>query len=87
MYVCMMPVGPYYATGFKPISLWADTEHVRAWPGGTGDAKVKNLYRIIAIAAYSAVLSWHKLHESCFLVIVINCVCVTATHRLEQTMQ
>jgi branched-chain amino acid aminotransferase len=44
----MHAVGPYYATGFKPISLWADTEHVRAWPGGTGDAKVKNLYRIIA---------------------------------------
>jgi branched-chain amino acid aminotransferase len=45
-YVILCPVGPYYASGFKPITLWADRRHVRAWPGGTGDAKVGANYAI-----------------------------------------
>lgn len=38
------PVGPYYKTGFKPVRLTADTPFVRAWPGGTGNAKVGGNY-------------------------------------------
>lgn len=34
------PVGPYYATGFKAISLEATDYAVRAWPGGVGDKKL-----------------------------------------------
>lgn len=34
------PVGPYYKTGFKPISLEATENYVRAWPGGTGNRKL-----------------------------------------------
>lgn len=34
------PVGPYYPTGFKAISLEATTYAVRAWPGGAGNAKL-----------------------------------------------
>jgi len=34
------PVGPYYPTGFKAISLEATTYAVRAWPGGVGNAKL-----------------------------------------------
>lgn len=34
------PVGPYYKTGFKAISLEATTYAVRAWPGGVGNAKL-----------------------------------------------
>eukprot|EP01094_Clydonella_sp_ATCC50884_P014184 TRINITY_DN2453_c0_g1_i1.p1 TRINITY_DN2453_c0_g1~~TRINITY_DN2453_c0_g1_i1.p1 ORF type:complete len:415 (+),score=144.48 TRINITY_DN2453_c0_g1_i1:51-1247(+) len=44
LYTILSPVGPYYPTGFKPVSLYADTEHVRAWPGGTGDRKVGGNY-------------------------------------------
>lgn len=44
MYVISCPVGPYYSQGFKPIRLTADTSYVRAWPGGTGDAKVGGNY-------------------------------------------
>mmetsp|Transcript_785 Transcript_785/g.1743 ORF Transcript_785/g.1743 Transcript_785/m.1743 type:complete len:273 (-) Transcript_785:77-895(-) len=44
LYVICSPVGPYYKTGFDPIKLTADTEFVRAWPGGTGDAKVGGNY-------------------------------------------
>ena len=36
----MSPVGPYYSTGYKPVSLLASTKDVRAWPGGTGAMKL-----------------------------------------------
>jgi branched-subunit amino acid aminotransferase/4-amino-4-deoxychorismate lyase len=42
LYVIMSPVGPYFRSGFKPFKLYADTKHVRAWPGGVGNAKVGN---------------------------------------------
>jgi branched-chain amino acid aminotransferase len=38
------PVGPYYKSGFAPIRLTTDTPYVRAWPGGTGAAKVGGNY-------------------------------------------
>ena len=44
LFVLACPVGPYYATGFKPTTLFADGEHVRAWPGGTGDSKLGGNY-------------------------------------------
>jgi branched-chain amino acid aminotransferase len=44
MYVITSPVGPYYKSGFDPIRLTADTSYVRAWPGGTGNAKVGGNY-------------------------------------------
>lgn len=40
IFVICSPVGPYYKTGFNPVKLLADTRYARAWPGGTGDAKV-----------------------------------------------
>lgn len=40
LYVLLSPVGPYFKTGFKPISLYADPDFVRAWPGGAGNAKL-----------------------------------------------
>jgi branched-chain amino acid aminotransferase len=44
LYVITCPVGPYYKSGFDPIRLTADTDYVRAWPGGTGNAKVGGNY-------------------------------------------
>ena len=44
LYCITSPVGPYYKTGFNPIKLTCDTPYVRAWPGGTGDAKVGGNY-------------------------------------------
>lgn len=44
VYVIMSPVGPYYKNGFVPIKLLADTENIRAWPGGVGNAKVGGNY-------------------------------------------
>lgn len=40
LYVIASPVGPYYPTGFKAISLEATTYAVRAWPGGVGNSKI-----------------------------------------------
>src|ERR1700712_5516999 len=40
LYVICSPVGPYYPTGFKAVSLEATDYAVRAWPGGVGDKKL-----------------------------------------------
>lgn len=41
LFFCILsPVGPYYKTGFNAVSLLATEKYVRAWPGGTGDAKI-----------------------------------------------
>ncbi|KAI9295048.1 branched-chain amino acid aminotransferase II [Neoconidiobolus thromboides FSU 785] len=40
LFVITCPVGPYYRTGFKAVSLLATTDYVRAWPGGTGGSKI-----------------------------------------------
>ncbi|KAL8748596.1 MAG: hypothetical protein Q9184_007196 [Pyrenodesmia sp. 2 TL-2023] len=40
LYLIASPVGPYYPTGFKAVSLAATTNAVRAWPGGVGDRKL-----------------------------------------------
>ena len=44
LFVICSPVGPYYPQGFKPVSLYADSENKRAWPGGTGSYKVGGNY-------------------------------------------
>ena len=40
LFVIASPVGPYFPTGFKAISLEATDYAVRAWPGGVGDKKL-----------------------------------------------
>ncbi|KDQ19839.1 hypothetical protein BOTBODRAFT_27261 [Botryobasidium botryosum FD-172 SS1] len=40
LFVICSPVGPYYKGGFKPVSLLATSEYVRAGPGGTGGYKL-----------------------------------------------
>ncbi|KAJ7169634.1 branched chain amino acid aminotransferase [Mycena filopes] len=40
LFVILSPVGPYYASGFKPVALYGTTEFVRAAPGGTGAFKL-----------------------------------------------
>mmetsp|Transcript_23515 Transcript_23515/g.48721 ORF Transcript_23515/g.48721 Transcript_23515/m.48721 type:complete len:395 (+) Transcript_23515:133-1317(+) len=44
LYCITSPVGPYYTSGFAPVRLTADTDFVRAWPGGTGDVKIGGNY-------------------------------------------
>lgn len=40
LFVIASPVGPYYPTGFKAVSLEATDYAVRAWPGGVGNKKL-----------------------------------------------
>lgn len=40
LYLIASPVGPYYPSGFKAVSLLASSDAVRAWPGGVGDKKL-----------------------------------------------
>lgn len=42
--VILSPVGPYFPTGLKPISLYCDEKIVRAWEGGVGHKKVGGNY-------------------------------------------
>lgn len=38
------PVGPYFANGFAPVSIWVTRNYHRAGPGGTGAAKTGGNY-------------------------------------------
>jgi branched-chain amino acid aminotransferase len=40
LFVICSPVGPYFRSGFMPISLYGTTEYIRAAPGGTGAYKL-----------------------------------------------
>ena len=44
LFVILSPVGPYFASGLKPVNLLADPNFVRAWPGGCGYAKMGSNY-------------------------------------------
>ncbi|KAF8273785.1 branched-chain amino acid aminotransferase II [Lactarius quietus] len=46
IFVICSPVGPYYRDGFKPVALHGTTEHVRAYPGGTGEYKIGANYAV-----------------------------------------
>ncbi|KAM6986223.1 branched-chain-amino-acid aminotransferase, cytosolic [Aplochiton taeniatus] len=55
LYVILSPVGSYFSTGAKPVSLWADSKYIRAWKGGTGDCKMGGNYGASIYAQYEAV--------------------------------
>ncbi|MCU1431137.1 MAG: branched-chain amino acid aminotransferase [Actinotalea sp.] len=42
--VIASPVGPYFASGVKPVSIWVVQDYHRAGPGGTGFAKCGGNY-------------------------------------------
>lgn len=44
IFVVSAPVGPYYAAGFKPISLYCDHQNIRAAPLGIGAFKLGSNY-------------------------------------------
>ncbi|KAH8057184.1 branched-chain-amino-acid transaminase [Aureococcus anophagefferens] len=44
LFCILSPVGPYYANGFDPIAVYADSSNVRAWPGGAGNTKIGGNY-------------------------------------------
>lgn len=42
--IVLSPVGPYFPTGLKPVTLFVDELRARAWPGGVGDVKAGGNY-------------------------------------------
>lgn len=44
LYIIAGPVGPYFPTGFKPVTLLADSKYVRSWKGGAGLYKMGSNY-------------------------------------------
>lgn len=42
--IILSPVGPYFKSGLKAISLYIDDGNVRAWPGGVGQFKIGGNY-------------------------------------------
>jgi branched-chain amino acid aminotransferase len=49
------PVGPYFAAGLKPVTIWVSHEYTRAAPGGTGAAKCGGNYAASLIAQAQAI--------------------------------
>jgi branched-chain amino acid aminotransferase len=63
LFTIATPVGPYFPEGFKPLSIYAESAAVRAWPGGCGDTKLGGNYaptilvqRAAAAKGYAQVL-------------------------------
>lgn len=56
LFVIVSPVGCYFGTKIKPVSLYADPNCVRAWPGGAGCFKLA--------ANYAPTLSIQKTAEA-----------------------
>jgi len=54
LFVILSPVGPYYSTGVKPVALEANLDYVRAWPGGSGNAKLGANYAPSVLPAKEA---------------------------------
>lgn len=54
LYIILSPVGPYFPEGFKPVKIWVSTDHVRAFPGGLGEAKTPANYAASLLAGEDA---------------------------------
>lgn len=52
--VLVSPVGAYYPNGFEPVRILVSESHVRAVPGGTGEAKAAGNYAGSLVAGAAA---------------------------------
>jgi branched-chain amino acid aminotransferase len=60
LFVIASPVGPYFPTGLKAISLEATDYAVRAWPGGVGDKKIGANYAPCIVPQREALSRGHQ---------------------------
>ncbi|WP_265522213.1 branched-chain amino acid aminotransferase [Oerskovia flava] len=63
--VIASPVGPYFAGGVKPVSIWVEREFSRAGAGGTGAAKCGGNYASSLLPQVRA--QEHGCEQVCFL--------------------
>lgn len=52
--VMLAPVGSYFASGIRPVTVWLAQDYIRAAPGGTGAAKFAGNYAASLIAQANA---------------------------------
>src|SRR5690606_24780414 len=64
-HVIASPVGPYFASGVKPVAVWVSEDYTRAGPGGTGAAKCGGNYA--ASLAAQAEAAVHGCDQVVFL--------------------
>ncbi|KAI9727530.1 MAG: hypothetical protein M1828_006472 [Chrysothrix sp. TS-e1954] len=65
LYLIASPVGPYFPSGLKAVSLSADSTAVRAWPGGVGDKKLGANYAPCIVPQMQAATS--GFHQNLWL--------------------
>ena len=63
LFTILSPVGPYFPSGFKPVSIYCYTDYVRAWYKGSGDKKLGSNYgptikpaKVVADKGYDQIL-------------------------------
>uniref|UniRef100_A0A914PW75 Branched-chain-amino-acid aminotransferase n=1 Tax=Panagrolaimus davidi TaxID=227884 RepID=A0A914PW75_9BILA len=62
LFVITSPAGTYFPTGWKPVTLLADSEYIRAFPGGVGAFKMGcNYAPSILIAKIAASLGCQQV--------------------------
>lgn len=52
--VMLAPVGSYFASGVRPVTVWLAQDYIRAAPGGTGAAKFAGNYAASLVAQANA---------------------------------
>lgn len=68
LFVILSPVGSYFSTGAKPVSLWADSKYIRAWRGGTGDCKMGGWVNEWERFKYFTTKPWMNEEHCCKLI-------------------
>ena len=63
--VIASPVGPYFAAGVQPVSIWVAQDLHRAGPGGTGAVKTMGNYAASLVSQNEA--RAHGCEQVCFL--------------------
>lgn len=63
--VIASPSGPYFTSGFNPVSIWVTTDFHRAGPGGTGAAKCGGNYAASLLPQQQAAAN--ECSQVCFL--------------------
>jgi branched-chain amino acid aminotransferase len=66
--VIASPVGPYFARGVQPVTVWVSELYTRAAPGGTGAAKCGGNY------AASLAAQAEAIEQGCDMVIFLDAV-------------
>lgn len=65
LFLIASPVGPYYPTGFRAVSLEASKVAIRAWPGGVGNMKLGANYAPCIVPQIQA--AKRGLHQNLWL--------------------